>query len=269
MLKTAQRLLRLLTIQTILQMSTARLTRLWATAITPLKIDKSTRYSKAGVVTRKHTSGKGEIRSHRDLNNFMRKRKRHNMDKDVGSVSHHYGYEGDSYDSDSDASEGPRSSNGRVKGKANNGKYKGPFESFFHALNKYPNTPDHMQRWMQLGANVFLISVLTYVSWSVVNTIRTDIYNANSAAQQKLVSQMEGCRSEYTVNDCAKNDRPALKALCDEWYDCMMQDPDSIMRVKVTAKQVAEIINEFTETMHLKAWVSDAIRILLSTTVTR
>jgi hypothetical protein len=36
----------------------------------------------------------------------------------------------------------------------------------------------------------------------------------------------------------------------------MTQNPEAIMRVKVTAKQIAEIINEFADAMNLKAWVS-------------
>ncbi|GAB0134671.1 hypothetical protein EsDP_00003032 [Epichloe bromicola] len=231
---------------------------------TPLKIDKSLRYGKASGASKKHTPGKGEIRGHRDINKAMRKRKRHNSDKDVGSVSRDY--DGDSWDSGSDASD-ERPGSSHSQGKGRQGKQKGPFESFFHALNKYPNTPDHMQRWMQLGANVFLVSVLTYVCWSVVSTIRADIYNANLAEHRNLLGQIEACQDRWTINGCKNNDRPALKALCDEWHDCMRQDPDAIMRVKVTAKQVAEIINEFTETMHLKAWGVILAIVLICTTV--
>ncbi|KAG6009571.1 hypothetical protein E4U21_001938 [Claviceps maximensis] len=231
---------------------------------TPLKIDKTVRYGKQSSVIKKHAAGRGEIRPYRDNNKVLRKRKRHNLDKDVGSVSR--GLDGDIWDSDSYASE-DGSGSGLSKGQGSQVKRKGPFESLFHAMNKYPNTPDHMQRWMQLGANVFLVSVLTYVCWSVVSTIRTDIYNANLAEQRNLLGQIEACQDKWTVNGCKDNDRPALKVLCDEWHDCMRQDPDAIMRVKVTAKQVAEIINEFTETMHLKAWGVIMAIILICTTV--
>lgn len=183
----------------------------------------------------------------------MRKRKRHNFDKDVGGVSR--GYDGDSWDSESDDGGAPGSRSSR--GQKGQGKQKGPLESFFYAMNKYPNTPEYVQRWMQLGANVFLISVLTYVCWSVVSTIRSDIYNANLAEHRTIIGQIEACQDKWRINGCQDNDRPALKVLCDEWHECMRQDPDAIMRVKVTAKQVAEIINEFTETMHLKAWVCE------------
>ncbi|KAG5922151.1 hypothetical protein E4U42_005581 [Claviceps africana] len=232
--------------------------------LTPLKIDKSLRYSKPISALKKHTPGKGEIRAYRDSAKVMRKRKRHNTDRDVGSVSK--GQDGNFWNSDSDGS-GDESGSSRSRGQGSQGKHKGPFESFFHAMNKYPNTPDHMQRWMQLGANVFLVSVLTYVCWSVVSTVRSDIYNANLAEQRNLIGKIEACQDKWRINGCKDNDRPALKALCDEWHECMRQDPDAIMRVKVTAKQVAEIINEFTETMHLKAWGVILAIILICTTV--
>lgn len=225
-------------------------------AVTPLKIDKATRFGKSGPLFKKYVSGKGEIRGHRDVAVGVRKRKRHNYDRDVGGVGRHgRAQDSDAWDSDLDADAAPRTAS-RAQETGRQGERKGAFESFFHALNKYPNTPDHMQRWMQFGANLFLVSVLAYLGWSVVSTVRSDIYKANEMARMELMSKMTECQTQYTMNECAKKDRPALRVMCDEWYDCMMQNPESIMRVKVTAKQVAEIINEFSETMHIKAWVS-------------
>lgn len=225
--------------------------------LAPLKIDKTSRYGKTGLFSKKYASGKGEIRAHRDLSVGMRKRKRHNYDRDVGSVAlHHHAQDSEGWDSEFDTDNENRSrSSTRPRQHEKQGKARGTFESFFYALNKYPNTPDHMQRWMQLGANLFLVSVLAYLGWSVVSTVRSDISKANEIAQQELQSKMTECRTQYTMNECARGDRPALRLMCEGWYDCMMQNPDSVMRVKVTAKQVAEIINEFSETMHLKAWV--------------
>ncbi|PHH71886.1 hypothetical protein CDD80_4914 [Ophiocordyceps camponoti-rufipedis] len=228
----------------------------------PLKIDKTSRYGRP----KKHAPGKGEIRARRDASVGMRKRKRRNHDRDVGSVHHHYnGPDSDVWDSGSDSENetGARRNRSRSAQDGN----PGAFESFFRALNKYPNTPDHMQRWMQFGANLFLVSVLAFLGWSVVSTVRSDIHKANDVARQELVSRMTECQTQYTMNECSKKDRPALRIMCDEWYDCMMQNPESILRVKVTAKQVAEIINEFSETMHLKAWGIVLAFILVCTTV--
>ncbi|RDA82573.1 hypothetical protein CP532_3066 [Ophiocordyceps camponoti-leonardi (nom. inval.)] len=219
-----------------------------AISVAPLKIDKSSRYARS----KKHAPGKGEIRGRRDASIGMRKRKRHNNDGDVSSNRRYDDHDGEDWRSDSWSDR--------------TGK-QGAFESFFQALNKYPNTPDHMQRWMQFGANLVLVSVLTYVGWSVVSTVRSDIHKANDVARQELMSRMTECQTQYTMNECSKKDRPALRVMCDEWYDCMMQNPESILRVKVTAKQVAEIINEFSETMHLKAWAIVIAFILVCTTV--
>ncbi|POR35998.1 Nitrogen assimilation transcription factor nit-4 [Tolypocladium paradoxum] len=235
--------------------------------IMPLKIDKATRYARSGLSFKKHASGKGEIRGHRDLSVGARKRKRHNYDRDVGSVGRRrHEQDSDAWDSDSDTSVGPRTSK-RSQSKDGQNEQKGAFELFFHFLNKYPNAPDHMQRWMQFGANLFLVSVVAYLGWSVVSTVRSDIYKANDIARQELMSKMTECQTQYTMNECAKKDRPALRVMCEEWYDCMMQNPESILRVKVTAKQVAEIINEFSEAMHLKAWGVVLAFILVCTTV--
>lgn len=229
-------------------------------SLMPLKIDKASRYGTAGFFSRKHAPGKGEIRAHRDHSIGMRKRKRRNHDRDVGSVTlHRHAQDSEAWDSEFDTDNDGRSrSPTGLKQHQKQGRAKGALESFFYALNKYPNTPDHVQRWMQLGANLFLVSLLAYCGWSVVSTVRSDIYQANDLARQDLVSKIEDCQRNYRENECIKGDRPALRVKCAEWYDCMLQSPDSIMRVKVTAKQVAEIINEFSETMHLKAWVGSS-----------
>lgn len=227
--------------------------------ITPSRINKVTRYGKHGHATKKQASGKGSIRSQRDPYVVLRKRKRHNHDRDVGSVSrYHQAQDSEPWDSDSNLDSDnssklrePSWSQRRDKKQSQ----MGAFESFFHALNKYPNTPDHMQRWMQFGANLLLVSVVAYLGWMVVSTVRADISKANEMARQELMSKMAECQTQYTLNECSKKDRPALRMMCDEWYDCMMQNPESILRIKVTAKQVAEIINEFSEAMNLKAWV--------------
>ncbi|KYK58832.1 Nucleus export protein Brr6 [Drechmeria coniospora] len=218
-------------------------------AMLPLKIDKASRYGKSGLPSKKHAAGRGEIRPCRELSISMRKRKRHNYDRDVGSVGRHHGT-----DSDADSDTNAVSHASKAKRPNDRLRQKGTFEAFFHMLNQYPNAPDHMQRWMQFGANLFLVCVLAYLGWSIVSTVRYDIFRANELARQELERKMTECQTQYRINECAKGDRPALTAMCGEWHECMMQTPESIMRIKVTAKQVAEIINEFSEAMNLKAW---------------
>lgn len=220
--------------------------------ISPGKVDKSLRYSRSPFVTKK--AGRGEIRANRDLSvtDFMRKRKRHNLDKDVSSIVRHRGQGWDSED-DSDGSVVPRHS--RSRSKKTKEQPKGYVGSLFHMLDKHPNAPDNLYRWIQLLVNFFLVSIFVYIGYAIVDTVRTDIHNANEAARLELMGKMTECQNQYTMNRCSSDPVPAVRILCDKWYHCKMQNPESIMRVKVTAKQIAEIINEFTDAMNLKAWV--------------
>lgn len=225
--------------------------------ITPAKVDKAYRYGKPPFSTKKHTPGKGEIRSYRDRElsfNDVRKRKRHNQDRDVSSVVRYSRNGWDDSEAESDDSFATRPQNrSRNKKKP---KEAGLFGSLLHMLDEHPNAPANLYRWIQLIINIILISGLLGLGYTVFDMVRSDISNANESARLELVSRMTECQTQYTMNECSKKDRPALRMMCDEWYDCMIQNPESIMRIKVTAKQIAEIINEFSETMNLKAWVS-------------
>ncbi|WYZ39054.1 hypothetical protein EsH8_III_000968 [Colletotrichum jinshuiense] len=223
-------------------------------AMTPSKVDKSFRYGKAGLQSSKrHAPGKGEIpRGGREYP-AIRKRKRHNLDRDVGSVRYHGSQDwGDSeYDS---AGDGSRSTSARGKGsKKKNGR--SWVSNLFHTLEEHPNAPENLYRWIQLLVNCIIVSAFVFFCWSILDTVRSDIRTANEAARLEIESRMAECRSEYQLNECSKKDRPALKAMCDEWYECMIQDPSAIMRVRVTVKQIAEILNEFAGAMQVKAWV--------------
>ncbi|KAL0937827.1 nuclear envelope protein [Colletotrichum truncatum] len=222
--------------------------------MTPSKVDKSYRYGKVGLLSSKrHAPGKGEIpRGTRDYP-AIRKRKRHNLDRDVGgSVRWHGSQDWDSeYNSDDDA---PRQTSAKRNGSKKRAG-RSWIGNLFHTLEEHPNAPENLYRWIQLLVNCILVSAFVFFCWSILDTIRGDIRNANEVARQEIESRMAECRSEYQLNECAKKDRPALKAMCDEWYECMIQDPSAIMRVRVTVKQIAEILNEFAGAMQVKAWV--------------
>lgn len=229
--------------------------------ITPSRVDKNQRYAKSVAQSKRYQSGKGEIpRGNRDYA-ALRKRKRHNNDRDVGSIRYHPSRD-DENDSDSSGSDSeaegvkavPRSSQRRSR-KEGRGKAKGWFGTVVEMINQNPNMPDNLSKWIALLINLFVVAVFAYFGWSLVSTVRSDISNANEAARREIVTRALECNDQYILNECAKKDRPALKAMCDEWDECRIQDPESIMVVKNTAKQVAEVINEFAGTMTMQAWV--------------
>jgi hypothetical protein len=134
---------------------------------------------------------------------------------------------------------------------------KGLISSLFHILDEHPNAPDNLYRWVKLIVNFLIVSVFVYLGWSVVSTVKTDIANANQTARFEIMGRITECQNRFNENGCANQNRPpALNDMCNQWSECMTQNPEAIMRVKVTAKQIAEIINEFADAMNLKAWVS-------------
>lgn len=225
---------------------------------TPSKIDKTFRYGKSGLSSKKHISGRGEIRGHREFSvtDLVRKRRKNNHDKDVSSIPARYQGQGwDESDLDSDASIAPRSRN-RSRNKKKE-EPKGFLGTVLHMLDQHPNAPDNLYNWVKFLINTTILGTIGLVGYIIWDTVRTDIRNANESARSQLMSKMTECQNQYLRNECARKDRPpALDEFCNSWYDCSMQDPDSIMRVRVTVKQIAEIINEFSDAMNLKAWVS-------------
>lgn len=219
--------------------------------ITPSKINKHTRYGKTGPLARKNMSGRGEIRAHRDIDP-ARRRKRHGHDirrRDWG----------DSED-DSDVSLAYSRSRSPVKRSKKAAPPPGMVGSLFHMLDEHANTPDNLHRWFQLGVNGFLLSMFCYVIWAVFETVRSDVYNANEAARQKIQSEVDMCQNHYLVNNCEETSAPKLKELCHVWRECMWQDPNAIMSFRVVAKQVAEVLNEFFGNMNYKASVSVSVQ---------
>ncbi|KAG7123133.1 hypothetical protein HYQ45_014080 [Verticillium longisporum] len=232
-----------------------RTTDLTMGGMSPSRINKNLRYARSpGQHLKRHMPGKGEIsRAHRDHAGALRKRKRHNYDRDVGNVRYDSSRETSASDSE-DEDEYQRQKQGVKGSKKKSGASKGWFETIVQTINQNPNMPDNLAKWMTFFVNAGVVSVFLYFGWSLFSTVSTDIANAHDAARRDIVTKALECNNQYILNGCEKKDRPALKAMCDEWDECRIQDPESIMRVKNTAKQVAEVINEFAGTMSLHAW---------------
>lgn len=202
---------------------------------------------------RSRTPGRGELRRRepdRYLRGKIRKRTRQTGDRDVGSVRSRLPHDSDDSDSDWEQDGG---------GKARRGK-KGPglFAGMLSAIGNNPNVPIILSKWVQLTVNVVIVGGVLWFFWGAISMVRADIAQATERARSALLAEMQACTHEYTKNRCSpKSERlPALAAVCDEWEACMNQDPTSVMKVQVSARNLAEVINEFVGVMSLKAWVS-------------
>ncbi len=235
--------------------------------VTPATANR-TLFGRAEPPLRSRTPGRGEVpRGHMATlrRDKVRKRKRQAGDRDIGSVRSRLPH--DSADSDSDwegAGTGGRQPRGsRSQAPPRAAARPGFLSRLFTTIHEHPSVPLILSWWVQLAINVFIVSLCMWGIWSFIAMMRADLAGATEAARSRLLAEMEACAHEYTKNKCApKSARlPALGLVCDEWELCMNQDPAHVMKVQVSAKNVAEIINEFVGVMNIKAWVSVALRL--------
>jgi len=213
------------------------------TTITPHTSNRSLFGKSTG---RSRTPGRGEVpRGNRDK---VRKRKRQLGDRDVGSVRSRLPHGSD--ESDSDWEEDPKSKKGK-------GKRQSWFNSFLAAVSDNPSAPAILSKWLQLGVNVILLSLVLFGIFAIVSQIRSDLSHANDKARAVIVNEMALCSEHYLKNQCSPraNRAPALEGPCNEWEACMNQDASAIMKVQVSARNVAEIMNEFVGVLTFKTWV--------------
>jgi hypothetical protein len=204
---------------------------------------------------RSRTPGKGEIsRGNRDIHSRgkIRKRTRQTGDRDVGSVRSRLPHDSDESDSEweQDLNNGKTRRRQRTK--------QGAVGGFLSAITMNPDAPVILSRWVQFSLNFLLIGALLWCIWGGISMVRADLASATEKARADLLAEMQICSLEYTKNRCSpKAERlPALGKVCDEWEACMNQDPSSVMKVQVSAKNLAEVLNEFTSVLNAKAWVS-------------
>ena len=219
------------------------------TTITPFTAGKTLFRDRS--MPRGHAPGRGEIaRANRDK---IRKRKRGLSDRDVGSVRSRLQYASDGSDSEHETSSNPR-------GSKNTRESKGWLSGFLGAVSEHPSAPAVISKWLQLAVNFVLMGIILAGLFSVFSGIRSDLAHANEKARAALAQEMEDCNKNWLVNQCNPSRRlPALDKDCREWEKCMQQDPDAIMKTSVTIKNLGAVINDFTDVVTLKSWVSPRI----------
>lgn len=213
--------------------------------ITPSRVNKGLRYGKNGL-GRRHAPGRGEIprpnKEHSGID-YVRKRKRRNQDRDIASTRNRdYGSASDSDDSGADGQfRRPWSRRGKQAG-------------LLGAMTRDPDFAANMHKMIQVSLHAVVACSFVWLGWKGYNAVHADISTANRAAQAARLNDIAECTKQYQENQCVQN-LPALRDLCEQWKNCMTDDPEAIFMVRNTIKEIASIMNEFSGGMHLKSWV--------------
>lgn len=111
-----------------------------------------------------------------------------------------------------------------------------------------PSTPLVLLLYLQLALNLAIVSLLAYLVYVFVTTIRLDIAYTVLESEAAVVREMAVCAREYARNECDPAIRvPALEQRCLAWERCMHQDPKAVGRSRVGAQTLGGVVEGLVE----------------------
>ncbi|KAH9205034.1 Di-sulfide bridge nucleocytoplasmic transport domain-containing protein [Leptodontidium sp. 2 PMI_412] len=130
----------------------------------------------------------------------------------------------------------------------------GFWASVFSYMDSHPNLPLVLSFYVQLAVNIFIAGLTIFGVYTFWMTVRADVDKASEKERALMLNEIELCRSSFPANGCGSDLRaPALQTACENWEQCIMRDPDSIGRARVSAHTFAQIFNSFVEPISYKA----------------
>ena len=202
-------------------------------------------------------SGKGELpRVSWFERDKVRKRKRLDKDRDIGSTRSRLPDGCDEDDSDYDPDHKGRRSRADM----------GWLHRILTSISDKPDAPIVLSVWLQLCVDAVLGGALLWMLWGVISAVRGEVLYSSEKARAQKIEEMGFCSRQFKDNRCAPvADRaPALEAICNEWETCMNQDPNTVAGVKASAGHLADILNEFTSRL---SWKTISVLIVITMVV--
>ncbi|EGW31762.1 uncharacterized protein SPAPADRAFT_51742 [Spathaspora passalidarum NRRL Y-27907] len=121
-------------------------------------------------------------------------------------------------------------------------------ESLVREVLSDPRIPYTLALYLQLISNAVLTSIIFYLIYIFITTIRIDINQRMQSTALEILQEISFCSREYVRNRCSPESGlrvPALEQECTELDKCRNRDPQLIARSKITAETFAEIVNGF------------------------
>lgn len=124
------------------------------------------------------------------------------------------------------------------------------------SLDRHRDLPYIASGYLQLGFNLFLISIILYFLVSFITTIQADVNKKVEEYSAEILSEISVCSKDYLENRCSPDQRvPAMQMACQAWERCMERDPAKVGRARVSAETFAEIVNSLIEPISYKTMV--------------
>jgi len=193
-----------------------------------------------------NSPGRAEQRRGKFANAIQKVRKRKRVERDYSVARSHKG----EFDSDSDSGPSRPSSKGKDESKPS------WISNFLNGIESRPTLPHVLAYYLQLGSNLFLLSLFVFFVYTFWTAIRSDVDKATDEAKAGVMAEMAKCARDYADNFCGRNlQAPAMSSVCGAWELCMNQDPNNVGRAQVGAHTFAQIFNSFIEPISYKSMV--------------
>ncbi|GEQ72734.1 hypothetical protein JCM33374_g6422 [Metschnikowia sp. JCM 33374] len=132
--------------------------------------------------------------------------------------------------------------------------------SFWSSSALDPRIPYVLSLYLQLFFNVIIVSVVLYLLFIFIKTVRVDIRHKVEMYTADAIQEISLCSRQFYRNRCSNEGTniraPALEETCMALEKCMNRDPQQIGKSKITAETFADIVNGF---LHPISWKSSIL----------
>ncbi|OBA23531.1 hypothetical protein METBIDRAFT_19906, partial [Metschnikowia bicuspidata var. bicuspidata NRRL YB-4993] len=122
-----------------------------------------------------------------------------------------------------------------------------------------PRIPYVLLLYLQLFFNAVIVSVVIYLLYTVVRTVRQDVRHKIEMYTADAIQEISLCSRQYYRNRCSNDGTniraPALEETCMALEKCMNRDPQQIGKSQITAETFADILNGFMNPISWKLTV--------------
>lgn len=116
-----------------------------------------------------------------------------------------------------------------------------------------PMVPYIISLYLQLLINFIVLSLILFFGYKFISNIKADMRQREETYIAETIYEISICTQEYFKNKCAERPVPAIQKACNELFKCMNQDPNAIVKTKITAETIANIINSFIKPISWKS----------------
>ncbi len=104
--------------------------------------------------------------------------------------------------------------------------------------------------YLQLILNILMVVIILSSTLQFSRILSADLDKHINIQENLILASVVECTREYLRNRCASGDLPpALEKGCDAWRLCMERDTRNIMKSKETAVVLANILNNFFDSL--------------------